>query len=207
VPQALRFAPNGDYVFVAEGTAGDLVFPFTTTVSNGAPLGTPLTLLFPTGSTSSDNALAVSANSSYLYIARSGTSGGLAVYAIGSGGALSEVSGSPFAAGNQPISVALNRAGTAVYLSNQADGTISAYSVGTSGTVTGAALFTTAASPAARALATDNSGDYLLAAAYGGYPDLSMYSYDTTTTGKLDFSTSSATGTDPTNPVAIATTH
>jgi 6-phosphogluconolactonase (cycloisomerase 2 family) len=53
----------------------------------------------------------------------------------------------------------------------------------------------------------DNSGDYLLAAANGGSSDLTMYSYDSTTTGKLDLSAATATGTDPTGPVAIAATH
>jgi 6-phosphogluconolactonase (cycloisomerase 2 family) len=207
VPKAIKFAPNGDYVFAAVGTAGDLVFPFTTTVSNGAPLGTALALNFGTSSSVSDNALAVNSNSSYLYIARSGTSGGLAVYAIGSGGSLTPVTGSPFAAGTNPISVAVNTTATLAYVANQSDNTISAYSLGSSGTVTSAAIFTATTTAAARAIAVDKSGDYLLAAANGGYPDLAMYSYDSTTSGKLDFSTSIPTGTDPTNPVALAVTH
>jgi 6-phosphogluconolactonase (cycloisomerase 2 family) len=207
VPKAIKFAPNGDYVFAAVGTAGDVVFPFATTVSNGAPLGTAVPLNFGAASNISDNALAVSSNSSYLYIARSGTNGGLAVYAIGSGGALSEVSGSPFAAGNSPISVAVNTAGTVVYLSNQSDNTISAYSLASSGSVTAAAIYTSTTTAAARAIAVDKSGDYLLTVANGGFPDLAMYSYDSTTSGKVDFSTSTSTGSDPTNPVALAVTH
>jgi hypothetical protein len=58
------------------------------------------------------------------------------------------------------------------------------------------------------ALAVDNSGDYLLAAANGGSDDLTLYSYDSTTTGNLVYATSTSTGNiDPTGPVAIATTH
>jgi hypothetical protein len=57
------------------------------------------------------------------------------------------------------------------------------------------------------ALAVDNSGDYLLAAANGGSPDLTMYSFDSTTVGKLDLSTTTSTGTDPTGPVSLAATH
>jgi hypothetical protein len=60
---------------------------------------------------------------------------------------------------------------------------------------------------AVTALAVDSSGDYLLAAANGGSPDLTMYSYDSATVGKLDFATSVPTGTDPTGPVALAMTH
>lgn len=203
VPRAIKFAPNGAYVFVAVGTAGDLVFPFNT--SNGV-LSSPLTLLLGSSSTS-DNALAVNSSSTYLYIARSGTNGGLAVYTIGSGGALSEVSGSPLAAGSQPFSVAVNKAGTDLYVADQVGGAIYGYSISSAGVVAALspASYTTVSVP--RALAIDNSGSYLLAMSNAGYPDLSMYSYDAATAGKLDFSTSTATGTDPAGPVAMATTH
>jgi len=203
VPLALRFAPNGDYVFAAVGTAGDLVFPFTT--SNGT-LSTPLQLSLGTGT--SDNALAVNASSTYLYIARSGTLGGLAVYTIGGGGALSEVTGSPFTAGSHPLSVVLNKAGTDVYVANQLDGTISEYSIiSSSGTVAALSPATITAPSAPWALAVDNSGDYLFSISNAGSPDLALFSYDSTTAGKLDLAADGTTGTDPTQPVAIATTH
>jgi len=204
VPSALKIAPNGDYVFLALGTAGDLVFTFNT--STGA-LASSQELLFTQPSTTSDNALAVNPASTYLYIARSGTGGGLAVYSIGTGGALTAVSGSPFAAGTQPYSVVVNNAGTDVYVANRGDSTISGYSVGSTGTLTalGGSPFTSGS--AVTALAVDNSGDYLLAAANGGSPDLTMYSFDATVVGKLDVSTTTATGTDPVGAVAIAATH
>lgn len=202
-PLALKFAPNGEYVFAAVGTAGDLVFPFNT--SNGA-FSSALSLSLG-NSNSSDNALAVSSGSNYLYIARSGTSGQLAIYTIGSGGALNEVTGSPLAAGGQPFSVVVNKAGTDVYVANQLDSTISGYSVSSSGSVAILSPATDSLTSEPRALAVDNSGDYLFAISNAGSPDLAMYSYDSTTAGKLDFSTSTATGTDPTGPIAIATTH
>jgi len=202
VPLALRFAPNGDYVFAAVGTAGDLVFPFTT--SNGT-LSTPLQLTLGTGT--SDNALAVNASSTYLYIARSGTLGGLAVYMIGGGGALSEVTGSPLAAGSHPFSVVLNKAGTDVYVANQLDGTISEYSIASSGAVAALSPATITAPSVPWALAVDNSGDYLFSISNAGGPDLSVFSYDSTTAGKLDLAAEGTTGTDPTQPVAIAATH
>jgi 6-phosphogluconolactonase len=200
VPRAIKFAPSEAYVFVAEGTAGDLVFPFS-----GGTFSTPQALIFGAGSSTSDNALAVNSGSSYLYIARSGTGGGLAVYTIGSGGALNEVTGSPLAAGNQPFSVVVNKAGTDVYVANQVDSTISGYSIASSGAVAVLSPATFTTTSASRALAVDNSGDYLLSIANGGNPDLSMYSYSST--AEPVFSTSSTTGTDPTNPVAIAATH
>jgi 6-phosphogluconolactonase (cycloisomerase 2 family) len=202
VPRAVKVAPNGEYVFVALGTGGDLVYPLTT--SSGS-LSSPL-VLAPVSLTS-DNALAVSPGSSYLYIARSGTSGGVAVFTIGSGGVLTEVTGSPFPAGNQPFSVVQNKAGTDLYVANQLDGTISGYSIASNGVLTALGGSPYTSGSAVTALAVDNSADYLLAAAHGGSPDLTMYSFDSVTTGKPDLSTTTATGTDPTGPVAVVCTH
>src|ERR1019366_9033915 len=117
VPSGIKFAPNGNYVFVSVGTAGDVEFTFNT---NGGALASNQKITLTTGV--SDNALAVSPSSSstsYLYIARSGTGGGVAVYTIGTGGVLTSVTGSPFAAGSQPFSVVVNSAGTDVYVANQ----------------------------------------------------------------------------------------
>jgi len=210
VPRALKIAPNGDYVFVALGTAGDLVCPFTE--SNNIPLSSPQTLLFQSGANISDNALAVSSDEKVLFIARSGTLGGVASYTIGAGGALSNVSGSPIAAGTQPFSVAIDTAGKDVYVANRGDSTITGYSIGSGGVLTalnGSANGSSYSSgKQVTALAVDNSGDYLLAAANGGSDDLTLYSYDSTTTGNLVYATSTSTGNiDPTGPVAIATTH
>jgi 6-phosphogluconolactonase (cycloisomerase 2 family) len=151
--------------------------------------------------------LAVSPDSTLLFIARSGPAGGLAVYTIGSGGALTSVSGSPFTAGTQPYSVAVNTAGTDVYVANRGGNTISGFSIASGGPLTVLSGSPYQSGSAVTALAVDSSGDYLLAAANGGSPDLTMYSYDSATVGKLDFATSVPTGTDPTGPVALAMTH
>lgn len=202
VPRAIKVAPNHNYVFAALGTGGDLVFPFNT--STGV-LSAPLTLTVPSGT--SDNALAVNSATSFLFLARSGTGGGVAVYSIGSGGALTAVSGSPFAAGSQPYAVAVNNGGTDVYVANQLDSTISGYSIGSNG-----ALTTLSGSPYSNgsepsSLVADKSGSYLLSGSHGGSPDLTIYSFDSTVTGKLDNAASTATGSDPTGVIGIAVTH
>jgi 6-phosphogluconolactonase (cycloisomerase 2 family) len=205
LPTAIKVAPNGQLVFAALGTGGDLVFTFNT--STGA-LASSQQLSLPT-TTTSDNALAVSPDSAYLYIARSGTDGGLAMYSIGYStgavGALTPVSGSPFPAGNQPFSVVVNNAGTDVYVANQLDSTISGYSVSGGSLNSLGAAYTSGSS--VDGLAVDRTGDYLLAVARGGSPDLTMYSFDSGIAGKLDLSTTSATGVDPAGPVALALTH
>jgi hypothetical protein len=58
-------------------------------------------------------------------------------------------------------------------------------------------------------LTVDRSGDYLFTVTSDGSPDLTMYSYDSTTLGKLDeaSSTDTGNGTEPAGAVAIAATH
>jgi 6-phosphogluconolactonase (cycloisomerase 2 family) len=193
-------------VFVALGTAGDLVYTFNTVSTSGA-LSSPL-YVAPLSSATSDNALAVSPNSSTLFIARSnGTSPGtLSSYTIGSGGVL----GLPVTIGTtgvQPFAVVVNAAGSDVYVADRSDSTITGFSVASNGTLTTLALSPYSSGPEVSALAVDKSGDYLLAVANGGSPDLTMYSFDSTTAGKLDLSATIATGTDPTGAVALAATH
>ncbi len=126
-PKAIRVAPNGGFVFLALGTGGDVVMTLNTTT--GALLQTQQLGL---GSTqTSDNALAIDGATAYLYVARSGTNGGLAVYSIGTNGGLNAVAGSPFAAGAQPFSVVLDSSGKYVYVANGNDGNISGFLIGT----------------------------------------------------------------------------
>jgi 6-phosphogluconolactonase (cycloisomerase 2 family) len=203
IPRALKFAPNGNYVFAALGTAGYVVYSFDTSTSSGA-LTNPLTpLSWP--SSISANALAVSPNSTYLYLALSGTGGGLAAYTIGSNGALTSVSSSPATTGTQPFSVVVNSAGTDVYVANRGSNNISGFSIASNGTLTPLSGSPYTSGIAVTALGVDNSGDYLLAVANGGSSDLTQYSYDSA--GNLDFSASTATGTDPVGALALAMTH
>jgi 6-phosphogluconolactonase (cycloisomerase 2 family) len=201
-PRMLKVSPAGNLVFCALGNGGERVFTFDTasgalTYSQGLSLNS---------SGTSDNALAVDSTGSYLYVARSGTNGGVAVYSIGAGGVLNPITGSPFAAGNRPFSIVLDKTGKYLYAANRTDSTISAYTIGT-----GSALTAVSGSPFGSgqqviSLGVDPGGKYLLAGANGGGPDLSMYSFDATTLGKLNLATSVATDTDPAGVVAIVVT-
>jgi len=201
-PKMVKIAPNGALVFAALGSGGDVVFNFDT--STGALLTSQNLAV---SNQTSDNGLAIDNASAYLYIARSGTGGGVRVFAIGSGGSLNEIPGSPFASGGQANSVVLDNTGKYVYAANRANGTIYGYSIGTGGGLTALAGSPYPSGLLVTSLGADSSGDYLLAAANGGNPDLSMYSFDTTTPGKLNLATSTATGTDPTGAIAVALTH
>jgi 3-carboxymuconate cyclase len=202
-PKMVRVSPAGNLVFIALGTGGDIVFTLNTTTgdlvnSQQLQLGSSKT---------SDNALAINSAGSYLYIARSGDNGGVAVYTIGSGGGLNSISGSPFGSGPQPFFLTLDSTGKFLYAANRTDGNIYGYAIGN-----GSALVPTSGSPytsgsQVNSLGIDKSGKYLLAGAFGGGPDISMYSFDAASPGKLNSVTSSPSGTQPAGVTAVALTH
>jgi 6-phosphogluconolactonase len=207
-PSDVRVSPDGTLIFAALGIAGDVIFTFNTTTG----VATSSQVLATGNAATGDYGLAVSAKTTYLYIARSGTNGGVAVYSIGSGGSLTPVTDSPFAAGSGTFSVALDSTGTYVYAANRADATISGYTIVPSTTVLGLSLTPLSGSPytsgtTVQSIGIDATNKYLLAAAVGGAPDLTMYSFDVAVPGKLDPATSVATGVDPAGAVALALTH
>jgi 6-phosphogluconolactonase len=207
-PSQVKVSPDGTLIFAALGTAGDVVFTFNSTTGVGAS-----SQMLATGNaTTGDYGLAVSATTTYLFVARSGTNGGVAVFSIGSGGALTPVTGTPFAAGNGTFSVALDSTGTYAYAANRTDGTISGYTIVPGATTAALSLNALSGSPYAsgagvQSIGIDRTGKYLLAVAVGGAPDLTMYSFDITVPGKLDPATSVATATDPAGASALALTH
>jgi 6-phosphogluconolactonase len=207
-PSDIRISADGTLIFAALGTGGDAIFTFNTATGVAAS-----SQYLPTGNAATgDYGLAISANTTYLYVARSGTNGGVAVFSIGSGGALTPVTGTPFAAGNGTVFVLLDPTGTYLYAANRTDGTISGYTIVAGTTTAGLTLKPITGSPftsgsAVQSLGIDKTGKYLLAAATGGDPDLTMYSFDIATPGKLVTATSIATGTEPAGAVAVALTH
>jgi 6-phosphogluconolactonase len=201
-PKMVRVAPTGNYVFAAVGS-GDIVFTLDT--STGAVAVSQVLTL--NSAQTSDTALAIDSTAAHLYIARSGANGGLAVYTIGASGVLTEVSGSPFATGAQPFAVQIDNSGKYVYVANRQDATISGFSIGTNAALTALAGSPYVSGTGVISLAEDKTNTYILAGAFGGSPDLSMYSIDTASPGKLIQATTTATGTDPTGVTEIATTH
>ncbi len=203
IQRQIAISPDGTLIFAALGTGGVAVYGFNT--STGAVALDAM--LPPVSATTSDNALAVDLTSTHLYVAKSGTSGGLWVYAIGPGGSLSSITGSPFAAGAQPLFVLLDSTGKFVYVANGTGNTISGYAVGTNSVPTALTGSPYTSGASVRALARDRSGSYLIAAASVGPPDVTMYSFDATTPGKLNSVATSASGTDPAGAILVAATH
>jgi 6-phosphogluconolactonase (cycloisomerase 2 family) len=202
-PKSIRVAPNGTLVFAALGTGGDVVFTFNTT--SGALVSSQN--LAPSTPATSDNGFAIDSTTANLYIARSGTNGGVAVYTIGTAGKLTSITGSPFAAGAGTTSVVLDSTGKYVYAANRTDGTISGFTIGTGGALTALTGSPYTSGIQVVSLSLDQSGKYLLAAAFGGSPDLSLYGFDAATAGKLNLLTSTATGTGTSNAIGLTHTH
>jgi 6-phosphogluconolactonase (cycloisomerase 2 family) len=200
------------YVFVAMGTGGTEVIPFTAS-SSGNPFG--LLSNIPVAKTNGGaTAIAVDPTNRLLYVgetvAVTGTqTGGLRVFTINATNT-SEVTGSPYASGGTGPSAILPLANY-VYVANRAvsgstTGNITGFPIVSTGGVLslGAAINTIAAGINTAGLAEDSTGTYVLAVNAGGSPDLNTYTFDSTTLGQLDAGATIATGTDPTRPIAIA---
>jgi 6-phosphogluconolactonase len=75
-------------------------------------------------------------------------------------GALTAIAGSPFAAGKYPQSVAVDSGGKFAYAVNEADGSVSAYSIGPSGALTPISGSPFAAGEAPQSVVVDPSGKF-----------------------------------------------
>jgi hypothetical protein len=206
---------SSPYVFVAMGAGGTEVIPFTP--GNTNPFGTTTTLTNIAAlhnTTGGATAVAVDPSNRLLYIGETaafttGTqTGGLRVFTI-TGSKVAEVAGSPYQTGGTGPSAILGTANF-VYVANRAvsgssTGNITGYPIASTGGVysLGTLINTIAAGTNTVGLAEDSQGSYLLAVNLGGSPDLSAYTFDTTTSGKLDAGPTAATGTDPVQANAI----
>ena len=202
-PMMLSVSPAANYIFAALGTGGDHVFTFNT--STGAIASSQQ---LDTGSVqTSDNSLAANKAGTLLFIARSGTNGGVGVYTIGTAGALSSVAGSPFAAGAGTFDLTIDTTGDYLYAANRTDGTISGYAIGATGTLSALNGSPYASGKLVNSVIAERSGKYVLAAAAGGSPDVTMYGFDATALGKLNVATTTASGTAPAGATLIAPVH
>ena len=204
--RSVHVSSAGSFVGVALGGGGDDVYAFNTTTG---------VLTLANGGTTSpisgytDDDIAFNEAETYGWIARGGPSSGqsqIVPFQIGTGGVIN-VLNSAITAGNVPYALRLNSTGAYLYAANRGDSTVSAYTVGATGGLTAISGSPFASGDAVSALAEDNGAAYLIAAAVGGTPDLTMYSFDATTAGKLDSSTTANNGTGTAGTIALATTH
>ncbi len=196
-PTQIYVTPDNQYVYIGLGPGGTDGFTFnsSTGVVSGKVHIAPL-------NGASDNTFAADANSAYLFVGEAGT--GIRSLAIGTGGGLTEVTGSPFTSQLGPQAIVVDPTNTYVYVANRTANVITGYTLGTGGSLTplSTSPFSTGSAP--NAMALDSTGKYLFVVNSGGSPDMQVFSFDSTTAGKLDSVTSVATGTDPTGAVALS---
>jgi 6-phosphogluconolactonase (cycloisomerase 2 family) len=134
-PQDLALTPTGGNLY-ASNFLGPPPFSGTTFITPFTVTGGGTTLTAGSNVTvgSSPNGLAIDPSGKFLYVANQG-SGNVSAFTIGAGGALSAVAGSPFASGSgaasRPLGASVDPTGNFLYVSNNADGTVSGWRINT----------------------------------------------------------------------------
>jgi 6-phosphogluconolactonase len=107
------------------------------------------------------SAAVMTPNGANLYVTN-GASADISAYSV-SGGVLTQITGSPFAAGGTPQGIAMTSNGKFLYVANYGDGTISGYSIGSGGALTqlSGSPFADGTSTSPTALAVDKSNKHL----------------------------------------------
>jgi 6-phosphogluconolactonase (cycloisomerase 2 family) len=210
----MAISSDDDHVFVALGTGGTLIVPFTS--ANANPLGSTATSIAVATSGGSALSVAVDPSLRLFYIGESlasgGTTGGLRVFNYSSlGGTLTQATGSPIATGGlAPYAVLPIASGDYVYVANgtgpSSAGNVTGFSItSTNGAYTVAKNSSVSTGILPYGLAEDSTTNFVLAVCEGGSPDLEAYIFDTTTAGQLDATITSNNSTNP-GSVGIAAT-
>lgn len=125
-PQGMLISP-GSFLYVISGTASNST-PNTISVfsigSNGAL--TPAASAFTAGANSTLSGITTDPKGQFMYVADFQNSNVISL-SIDASGALTQVAGSPFATGAQPVAVAVDGTGSFVYVSNSVSDTVSAF--------------------------------------------------------------------------------
>lgn len=210
-PTGMLITPSNSLVYVSLNNLGVQVL----TLGSGGALstGNTPTILPPSSKSTSpaDYGLASDPNSKFLFVAELNT--GLRVFSIGTGGALSEISGSPYSVGAGPKGVIVDPTGSYVYVANYGSNNISGFTLNASSgqltSISGSPFASGGLAPVA--MVSDSSKEYLAVINSGangsnGNNDVQIFSYSTSTPGALVAGATATTGTDPTNPQAVAAT-
>ncbi len=199
VQSRLAISPDNKNIFVPLGGGGVMVVPFFATAGAGvSPFGNA-TLIPVANAGGSSLSVAVDPKGRLFYIGQvaggpSGSGGGLLAYYYSSlGGTLKQASGSPIASGGlAPNAILPDPAGAFVYVANgQGVGTagnITSFSISASGsTYTVAATGSSVATGTQPlSLAEDNSSQFVFDAGGVSNPHFDVFTFSTTTPGKLD---------------------
>jgi 6-phosphogluconolactonase len=218
--QQIAISPDNSFVYVAMGAGGTAVVQFN--ANNTNPFGSVVTIPAKSAaggaiSVAVDPITTTTTAPRLFYVGETAVTsgnntGGLRVFNYST---LQEITGSPFAInGLAPYSILPFSTGNFVYVLNRQvagsnTGVITGFSIaGSNGTFTLTPLgktFPVGTNP--QSMVEDSSGAFVFAVNFGGSPDLTGYTIDSTNAGYLDAVISSATGTAPVSAIRIAALH
>ncbi len=198
---AISPSPYNNYVFVAAGSNGTYAFTFA--AGDTDPFGSAHYAYIPVEDSSAGSALslAVDPSNRLLYIGEadaSSGSGGLRAFTIGSGGALGEIPGSPYASGGTgPHAILPKSTGDTVYVANwngTSSGNITGFSIAADGSSYSLTKLSSSVATVIEplGLVEDSTDQFVLAVGQEGSPYLDAYYFDTTTASQLDLTISSS---------------
>lgn len=158
--------PSGKFLYVSnlnDAFGGISAYSIDSTSGALTPIaGSP----FPTQTNfPGPNRMAIGGGGKFLYVGMSGTvnaNNTVSAFSIDATGALTQITGSPFATGNNPQGITTDPSGKFLYTANANDNTVTAFTIdGSLGTLTpiSGSPFATLASPAA--LTIDPAGQFL----------------------------------------------
>jgi 6-phosphogluconolactonase (cycloisomerase 2 family) len=131
-PLGAAVDPSGRFLYVANTADPDgSISAYTINPNSGALTPVPGSP-FPTVSGGGPQFLVLHPSRKFLYVGLPGFSTGtnlIGAYEIGANGGLTRVAGSPYATGSYPLGIAIDTAGTVLYVANSLDGTISAFHI------------------------------------------------------------------------------
>jgi len=198
LPSSITVNPAGTFAYVANVVSGD-VSAYSINAATGALTPVPGSP-FAVGERNMNESVTVNPAGTFVYVASVGVNDGnyphrkdsISAYSInGTTGALTEISGSPFAAGKTPVAITVNPAGTFAYVANQFtgyeghNGTISAYRINaTTGALTEipGSPFTAGIEPTSIAVDTAGTLAYVTNQGnFGGNGSISAYRIDAAT--------------------------
>jgi hypothetical protein len=204
----LAISPDKNLVAVAVGSATQTISFSAGSGGNGSV--SPITgTIYTTTAKGTAVSVAFDTQTRFLYIGETGvpglsTSGGLRMISITSDVPGNEASGSPYASGGTgPHSILANSNGY-VYVANwqgTSAGNVTAFLLNASTSSLTPQSNTASTGVEPYGMAVDSTGDYVLVVNNQGSPPMSAFTFDATTTGKLD--TTSLTGSLNAGPWAI----
>ena len=133
-PIQVVFSPSGNLLATADWSDQVSVFSVGAGGSLTPVAGSPFTTNGDTFSVAFSPSGDLLATADNIPTGDGGFAGVVSVFAVGSGGALTQVPGSPFTTGDNPVSVAFSPDGTLLATAN-ASGTVSVFSAGSDGSL------------------------------------------------------------------------